>query len=249
MNHITHLDRQRPPPITYGCICSGLSAPTLAAKPLGWKTAFFSEIEAFPRAVLAHHYPGVPLHGDFTTIEWNTYGTVDLLVGGTARAIHWPEDGLAWMTRAATSRLSMFAWLNELMPSGWRSRTSPVFYQAPAEKTSPLSSQPLPGMSTDLPPPDGRTPVLPKAAQADGASHGAYLTLSISEWPKDAVVCSLSDIVETGDQPQRYYLSPKACAGILRRADNRGRRLPEHLSLALRRAAMTLAHTEPPADT
>ena len=83
MNHITHQDRQRPPPITYGCICSGLSAPTLAAKPLGWKTAFFSEIEAFPRAVLAHHYPGVPLHGDFTTIERNTYGTVDLLVGGT----------------------------------------------------------------------------------------------------------------------------------------------------------------------
>jgi DNA (cytosine-5)-methyltransferase 1 len=55
----------------------------LAAKKLGWKTAFFSEIEAFPRAVLAHHYPHVPLHGDFTTINGDTYGTVDLLVGGT----------------------------------------------------------------------------------------------------------------------------------------------------------------------
>ena len=55
MNHITHQDRQRPPPISYGCICSGLSAPTLAAKPLGWNPAFFSEIEAFPRAILAHH--------------------------------------------------------------------------------------------------------------------------------------------------------------------------------------------------
>ena len=73
----------RGPPITYGCICSGLSAPTLAAQPLGWKTAFFSEIEAFPRAILQHRHPHVPLHGDFTTIERSTYGTVNALVGGT----------------------------------------------------------------------------------------------------------------------------------------------------------------------
>jgi DNA (cytosine-5)-methyltransferase 1 len=43
----------------------------------------FSEIEKFPREVLAHHYPDVPLHGDFTTIEENQYGSIDLLVGGT----------------------------------------------------------------------------------------------------------------------------------------------------------------------
>jgi len=45
--------------------------------------SFFSEIEKFPREVLAHHYPDVPLHGDFTTIEANQYGSIDLLVGGT----------------------------------------------------------------------------------------------------------------------------------------------------------------------
>ena len=85
-NHSTHQDRERPPPIRYGCVCSGVSAPTLAVKHLGWKTQFFSEIEKFPRAVLAHHYPDVPLHGDFTTIQKDTYGTVDALVGGTGRA-------------------------------------------------------------------------------------------------------------------------------------------------------------------
>jgi DNA (cytosine-5)-methyltransferase 1 len=50
---------------------------------LGWEAAFFSEIEAFPRAVLAHHYPDTPLHGDFTTIGESDYGSIDLLVGGT----------------------------------------------------------------------------------------------------------------------------------------------------------------------
>lgn len=67
----------------YGSVCSGIEAATAAWHPLGWKPAFFSEIEKFPRAVLEHHYPGVPLHGDFTTIEKNEYGSIDLLVGGT----------------------------------------------------------------------------------------------------------------------------------------------------------------------
>lgn len=69
--------------LTYGSVCSGIEAATVAWEPLGWKPAFFSEIEKFPRALLAHHYPGVPLHGDFTTIEAGQYGAIDLLVGGT----------------------------------------------------------------------------------------------------------------------------------------------------------------------
>ena len=69
--------------MTYGSVCSGIEAATVAWKPLGWKAAFFSEIEKFPRAVLKHHYPDVPLHGDFTTIKEKDYDSIDLLVGGT----------------------------------------------------------------------------------------------------------------------------------------------------------------------
>jgi site-specific DNA-cytosine methylase len=53
------------------------------------------------------------------------------------------------------------------------------------------------------------------------------------EWPNAAVVCSLSDTLETGAVPQRYYLSAKACAGILRRAEKRGKELPPALCAAL----------------
>jgi len=73
----------RAKPLRYLSVCSGIEAATAAWHPLGWKAAAFSEIEAFPRAVLAHHYPAVPLHGDFTTIEAGQYGAIDLLVGGT----------------------------------------------------------------------------------------------------------------------------------------------------------------------
>jgi DNA (cytosine-5)-methyltransferase 1 len=67
----------------YGSVCSGIEAATVAWEPLGWRAAFFSEIEAFPRAVLHHRFPHVPLHGDFTTIKADEYEPIDLLVGGT----------------------------------------------------------------------------------------------------------------------------------------------------------------------
>ena len=80
-------------PFTYGSVCSGIEAATMAWHHLGWRPAFFSEIEAFPSAVLAHRYGsnmpgeppaknGVPNLGDFTTIGADA-GPVDLLVGGT----------------------------------------------------------------------------------------------------------------------------------------------------------------------
>lgn len=67
----------------YLSVCAGIEAATVAWHPLGWEAAAFSEIEAFPRAVLTHHYPEVPLHGDFSSIGADQYGAIDLLVGGT----------------------------------------------------------------------------------------------------------------------------------------------------------------------
>ncbi|AVU76300.1 MULTISPECIES: hypothetical protein [Pseudomonas] len=39
--------------VTYGSVCSGIEAATLAWKPLGMRASWFAEIEAFPSAVLA----------------------------------------------------------------------------------------------------------------------------------------------------------------------------------------------------
>jgi DNA (cytosine-5)-methyltransferase 1 len=69
----------------YLSVCSGIEAATVAWHPLGWKPAGFSEIEHFPSAVLAHHYPDTPNFGDMTShATWNIgCGSVDVLVGGT----------------------------------------------------------------------------------------------------------------------------------------------------------------------
>jgi len=67
----------------YLSVCSGIEAATVAWHDLGWQPVAFSEIEPFPSAVLAHHYPNVPNLGDMTKFkEWDI-GTIDLLVGGT----------------------------------------------------------------------------------------------------------------------------------------------------------------------
>ena len=68
----------------YLSVCSGIEAATVAWHPLRWKPAAFSEIEAFPSSVLAHHYPTVPNVGDMTKFnDWNFNEPIDLLVGGT----------------------------------------------------------------------------------------------------------------------------------------------------------------------
>ena len=68
----------------YLSICSGIEAASVAWHPLGWEPLAFAEIEPFPRAVLAHHYPDVPLHGDFTRLRDEAWiGAADVLVGGT----------------------------------------------------------------------------------------------------------------------------------------------------------------------
>ena len=70
--------------LRYLSLFSGVEAATLAWKPLGWKAVAFAEFDAFPSAVLAHHYPDVPNLGDVTKIEGSRYrGTVDLVVGGS----------------------------------------------------------------------------------------------------------------------------------------------------------------------
>lgn len=73
--------------ITFGSVCSGIEAASVAWEPLGWKAAWLSEIEPFPSAVLAHHYPDVPNLGDMTALPGRILSreieSPDVFCGGT----------------------------------------------------------------------------------------------------------------------------------------------------------------------
>ena len=108
-----------------------------------------------------------------------------------------------WMTRVATSCLPLVRLLHAIAPAGWFGRTCPVSCQATEDGTLVPSSG--------------------SWASSGMGSPTEFWTLNTLEWPSDAAVCSLSDVLETGEVPQRYFLSATACRGILRRADKRGK--------------------------
>ncbi|MNM94296.1 hypothetical protein D3C81_1066940 [compost metagenome] len=82
---------------------------------------------------------------------------------------------------------------------------------------------------------NGRTQVV--CLDPGAALPGACLTPNTSASPSVAVVCFLWQVVETTSIPPRYFLSPVACAGILRRAMRRGKTLPPLLHRVLRQQA------------
>ena len=124
----------------------------------------------------------------------------------------------ALMAHVRASGSSSIASSLRSLPPGSLSRTSLAFYPATEEPTLPSSFE------------DWRNSGM--------WGHGGSLTLNTSEWPSDGAgsSCSLAEILEP-EVPPKYWLSPKACRGILRRAEKRGRELPEALAQALRERA------------
>ena len=128
-----------------------------------------------------------------------------------------PDCGKGWQTLAETSPLHFLEWLTASVPSGYCGKMSPEFCQT-KEMRSDNFSQGWQNSGMSMP-------------------TGCW-TLNISECHSDADVCSLSDVLEDQASIQpKFYLSQKACAGILRRAEKRGKELPEPLEAALRQVA------------
>lgn len=113
-----------------------------------------------------------------------------------------------------------------------------------------LNSAP-PGLSermylgSSVPTEDGTSSAsLPALFNSGMASHGLFLTLNTSEWRNEGVACSLSAILEEDPDP-KYLLSPKACSGILRRSERRGKKLPPSLQAALERREQQAPEVKP----
>ena len=112
---------------------------------------------------------------------------------------------------------------------GWSLRMFPDFFPATPGAISPSFSRrwPTSGFTT---------------------SPGECWTADTSECPSGAgASSSLRDVLED-DVPPRYFLSPRAAAGILRRAEKRGRELPTHLSAALEAVSRTTTTDKPAAS-
>lgn len=117
-------------------------------------------------------------------------------------------------------------------------RTYPEPFPATTEKTSgrfwknlpALDNQTLPFLDLREGGADGARPV--QSPETDGLWLGDSWTVNISEWPSAESVSLLSSTLEV-NAPEKYYLSARACQGILTRASRRGKKLPDLLQTAL----------------
>lgn len=121
----------------------------------------------------------------------------------------------------------------------WSGKTCPEHSQATKGETSRRSSKRSSASQSRKPPilkclkkagtPGGATTM---KWEDDGAWLGECMTRNTGESPNAAVVSRLSQILEETPQA-KYSLSAKACQGILRRAERRGKDLPETLKTVL----------------
>jgi len=181
-----------------------------------------SRKEAKQRAAAIRNVVALPANGavinagDFTKIGADDVGAIDLLAGGT------PCQSFSVAGKRAGLDDPRGNLTIDSGPYGWCGRTSP----ASCRSTTDGRLEPSSGCWSN----------------SGMGSPTEFLTLNILEYPSDGAASSLSDILETGELPQRYYLSGTACRGILRRAEKRGKELPEALKSALLAVASQTPH-------
>ncbi len=218
-------------------MCSGIEAASVAWAPLGWQAAWFSEIEPFPCAVLAHRYPGVRNVGDMrdlpTLVELGLVEAPEVLAGGTpcqAFSVAGLREGLAdprgGLTLAFVAVADAIDKSREREMENTRAlsfgKTSPEFS---AQKTT-RSAAFLPRLPErtcrfSRQGTDGRTQVM--CLDPREQSRGGSSTPNFSAWPNAAVACSLSQALERTSIPAQFFLSARACDGITRRLTRKGK--------------------------
>lgn len=136
--------------------------------------------------------------------------------------------------------------------AGWSGRMSPERSHQTSGVTSKRSSRKSSASQSQKPPmflcltrEGGQSQDASWEWTAAGQSHTEFSMLNTGAFPKDAVESTLSQILEAQAHP-KYYLSEMACLGILRRAEKRGKELPDILKQTLIRQSLgvTLIRSE-----
>lgn len=229
--------------LTLGSLFDGLGGWLLAAKENGIRSIWSSEIDDFPMAVSKYHFPEVQQLGDITKLDGAELTPVDIICAGSPcqdLSIAGKREGLAG-ERSGLFRKAIdivrgmqrntngeypkwFVWEN--VPGAFSSNKGHDFRAVLEEITE-----------TDIPMPDsgrwskGGLVRSPKC-------NVAWRVLDCQYWGRPQRRARIFLVAGLGaDSDQKYYLSQKACLGILRRAKTRGKVLPEILHKALTRQA------------
>ena len=148
-----------------------------------------------------------------------TFGPQDFPV----KTSHWQEWGrdLGFEGASLDSFMSLCASFEDATQEPLSSKTCMAFSLATEDETSQLYSR--------------------RWTNSGMVSRGVCLTARTSESPSNAVASTLLPCIETGKISEKYFLSPNAAIGILRRVDQMGRNLPPSFRRSLEMLAEDLS--------
>ena len=196
---------------------SGIGGIDLGFERAGFDVKFQCEIEPFCTSILQQHWPAnVARFSDIRDVELADVPVSDVWAGGfpcqdVSLARMGPRAGLKGKNR--DSFLSLLDYLSKVAPEFSSSRTFQVSSLATTEGTSDSFFKRWPASGI--------------------VSDGVCLTAGSLESPNLVKESTLSGVIETGSVQPRYFLSPNAARGILRRAERMGRTLFPPLRQAL----------------
>ena len=228
-----------------GSLFDGSGGFPLAGALHGIEPVWASEIEKFCIDVTSLRFPNMEHLGSVTDVRGDqvepvdiiTFGSPcqDLSVAGKQAGIHDGERSnlffeairiIKEMRHATANKFPRFAvWEN--VPGAFSSNGGEDFHSVLKAFCSICEE------NADVPgSPRGGGNLLGAYWETDTVLPGAYMTLNTGECPNAVRESTLSQILQL-NAPDRYSLSPKACAGIIRRAQKRGKELPDMLLEAL----------------
>lgn len=226
--------------IRLGSLFDGIGGFPLAAEKNGICPVWASEIERFPVEVTKYHFPQMRHMGDITKLKGENLPVVDIIAGGSPcqdLSVAGRREGLDG------ERSGLFLEQVRLVKEMRRQEERRMGSGRRADqlvRPRYMVWENVPGAFSSGEPKgaDFHTVLeevcrIPEESVSLPRPPGGYWMLNFGESPRDAEESSLSQILEA-TVPEKYYLSPKACGGIIRRSGNRGKKLPEILERALR---------------
>lgn len=230
--------------MTLGSLFDGIAGFPLAASRQGIKTVWVSEIEPDCIDIAKRHFPEALQLGDITQIDGAKIPVVDIIsfgspcqdlsVAGKQTGLDGSRSGLFMeavrITREMREKTNgqypkYIIWEN--VAGAFSSNKGEDFRRVLEEITQSNISMPKSG--------NGQPPEWLEMRDQGGTfsvPHGDCLTLNFGECPNVENVSTLSMILEM-DVPDKYFLSAKACWGIIRRAEQRNKEIPVILKIAL----------------
>lgn len=234
--------------MTLGSLFDGAGGFPLAGTMAGITPKWASEIEPFPIRVTTRRLPGMRHIGDITGIDGGEVEPVDIItfgspcqnlsVAGNREGLQGERSGLfheairvirEMREKTHGQKPRFIVWEN--VPGAFSSNGGEDFRTVLEE----IAKVKDPGVHIPRPE-NGRWGAQERSWQTGTPSHGGWSMLNFGESPSEERGSTLSQILEV-TAPERYNLSATACAGILRRARERGKQLPQRLEEVLQNQA------------